>query len=89
MAETKIIEKDNSVVLETEGKTFEFPCISVDDIQDLGMSDWPKEDMKERIIDMINDELEAAEVKIADDTFDELVKKLYEMDEAIWSSVRM
>lgn len=89
MAETKIIEKDNSVVLEAEGKTFEFPCISADDIQDLGMSDWREEDMKERIIDKIDDELEAAEVKITDDTFDELVKKLYEMDEAIWSSVGM
>lgn len=87
MAETKIIEKDNSIVLETEGKTFEFLCISATDIQDLGMSDWREEDMKKRIIDKINDELEAAEVKIADDTFDELVKKLYEMDEAIWSSV--
>ena len=53
------------------------------------MSDWREEDMKKRIIDKIDDELEAAEVKITDDTFDELVKKLYEMDEAIWSSVRI
>lgn len=58
-----------------DSKTFEFTCISADDIQDLGMADWREEDMKKRIIDKISDELEAAEVKIADDTFDELVKK--------------
>lgn len=58
-----------------DSKTYEFTCISADDIQDIGMSDWREEDMKKRIIDKINDELEAAEVKIADDTFDELVKK--------------
>lgn len=58
-----------------DSKTFEITCISADDIQDLGMSDWREENMKKRIIDKISDELEAAEVKIADDTFDELVKK--------------
>lgn len=57
-----------------DSKTFEFTCIAPM-IFRARMSDWREEDMKKRIIDKISDELEAAEVKIADDTFDELVKK--------------
>ena len=86
--EVSIIEKESSVVLKAGETSYEFRCMNEADIEDLQTSDVPEEDMKKRIIDMVTDELEASGVEITDDTFDELVNRIYEKDAAIWSGVK-